>query len=328
MLALARHCARAILLSVMSVLVLATGAAVVRLLPWLLSPEVPLLVALPFAKALWAVALEASFLVGVPAGCAFGAALLVERGELRALASLGASPFRLAAGVAAWLAPLAVLALSATLAWQAGIDQPGRFARSLIERARNGCDAGGQRSVAVPVVGVTWLCFEGRPPRVTGPVPNSGERAWFSAASISLSDDFTAFRARDVYVGSVHPQSKFRLGLRVKSAHVSGLPAWGNASASSSVERAVAVALVVLLLGVGSVWGVLGLAIHNRPLAGGYAGLAGLICLRVLHASGAAPERVIPEVLAVGLAFCVAPVLLALVSGKAKIRGPFLRAKR
>src|SRR6186713_2206673 len=71
--ALTKHCSRAAAWSVGVVLLVGVAAALVRLLPWLLSPDVPLPVALPFAKALLAVAFEAAFFVGVPAGCALGA---------------------------------------------------------------------------------------------------------------------------------------------------------------------------------------------------------------------------------------------------------------
>ncbi|HEU5076389.1 MAG TPA: hypothetical protein VFU02_19490 [Polyangiaceae bacterium] len=293
------------------VLVLAVGAALVRLLPWLLSPEVPLPVALPFAKALLAVAFEAAYFVGVPAGCALGAAIFVERGEARALHCQGASPFGLATQSVPLLILAGALAFATSSLWQANTEHPGRFARALVEHAREGCAGATPRSVSVPIVGVTWLCFRDGPPRLTGPVPNSDGRAWFSARAIDVSDDFTAFRAEDVFVGSQPTASNFRVAVRARVAHVSGLPAWGQSTPLGPPLRASVVGLTVLLLGLASVFVVLKLGVSQLVLAGGIAGLAGVVSLRVLHvplASG--PFAAAASVLAVGLGVSCTPLLL------------------
>src|SRR5688572_10804859 len=150
--ALTKHCARAAVWSVAVVLVLAVAAALVRLLPWLLSPDVPFPVALPFAKALLAVAFEAAYFVGVPAGCALGAAVFVERGEARALHCQGASPLRLASECIPFMILVGGLAFTTSSIWQANTENPGRFARVLVERAREGCSGGVPRSISVPIV--------------------------------------------------------------------------------------------------------------------------------------------------------------------------------
>jgi len=294
------------------VLVLAVGAALVRLLPWLLSPEVPLPVAVPFAKALLAVAFEAAFFVGVPAGCALGAAVFVERGEARALHCQGASPLSLAMQCTPLLILAGALAFATSSLWQANTEHPGRFARALVEHAREGCVDAGPRSVSVPIVGVTWLCFGKAPPRLTGPVPNSHNRAWFSARAIDVSDDFTAFRAEDVFVGSQPTASKFRVGVRAKVAAVTGLPAWGQSAPLTPIERAGLIGISVLLLGLASVFVVLKLGLSQLVFAGSIAGFAGVMSLRVLHvplttgAFGAAMS-----VLALGLSVACAPLLIA-----------------
>jgi len=293
------------------VLLLAVAAALVRLLPWLLSPDVPLPVALPFAKALLAVAFEAAFFVGVPAGCALGAALFVERGEARALHCQGASPLRLASQCVPFMVLVGVLAFATSSLWQANTENPGRFARALVERARDGCTGGVPRSISVPIVGVTWLCFAKAPPRLTGPVPKSNGRAWFSARAIDVSDDFTAFRAEDVFVGSPPTASKFRFGLHARVAKVSGLPAWGQSAPLTPLLRSSVVGLTVLLLGLSSLLVVLRLGISQLALAAGFAGVAGVASLRALHApaaSGALATSV--TVLAVGLAVSCSPLLL------------------
>src|SRR5690606_37509964 len=237
MAALIRHCSRAVALSVLVVLMLALGAALVRLLPWLLSPEVPLGVALPFAKALVAVAFEAAFLVGVPAGCGLGTALFVERGEARALHSLGVSPLGLSLRALPVIFGCSLLGLVATSLAQSSTDNPGRFARALVERGREGCESARPRSVSVPIVGVTWLCFEQGPPRVTGPVPESGGRAWSSARTIGGTDDCAVFEASDVYVATPQGAARFRFALHVVTARVAGLPAWGKSSPLGLLER-------------------------------------------------------------------------------------------
>src|SRR5690606_15244579 len=202
MLALTRHCLRAVLYSMALVLLLAVGAATVRLLPWLLSPDVPLAVALPFAKALLVVALEAALLVGVPTGFALGTALLVERGEARALHCAGVSPLGFSVRAMGLLSVLSLAAFAAMSAAQGSTDKPGRFAEALIGQARRSCDSNAAKRVPVPIVGLTWLGFERAPPRVTGPVPNSGGRAWFSASAISVDEDLTTFYAQDLFVGA------------------------------------------------------------------------------------------------------------------------------
>lgn len=310
---LTRYSLRAALVSAALVLALGLGAGLVRLMPWLLSPEVPLGVARPFAQALMAVGFEAAFVVGVPAGCALGAALLVERGEARALHCMGTSPLSLAVTVLPLLTALGSVAFASTLAWQASTDHPGRFARELIEGGRGECDedVGNLRSISVPVVGLTWLCFPGTP-RITGPVPKSGGRAWFSAAELAVSEDLTAFRARDVAIGSAPSESKFRLGLRVAEANVTGLPAWGRSLPLSPMARAMLVAGALVCLGFGTVLLVTRLALSSRALAGGVGGLSGLMSLRGLHSfeAGEPPLQIAVRVLAVGLAVLAAPALL------------------
>ena len=206
---------------------------------------------------------------------------------------------------------MGALAFATSSLWQANTEHPGRFARSLVEHAREGCADAGPRSVSVPIVGVTWLCFGKSPPRITGPVPNSHNRAWFSARAIDVSDDFTAFRAEDVYVGSQPTASKFRVGVRAKVAEVSGLPAWGQSTPFTPLHRACVVGVTVLLLGFAGVFMVLKLGVSQLALAGGFAGVAGVVSLRVLHVpltTGAFAASA--TVLALGIAVACTPLLV------------------
>src|SRR5262245_19521487 len=181
---LSRRCFAFSLLLVAVILVAASSAGAVRLLPWLLAPEVPLEVCWPFARALGAVAVETTFLVGLPLGFAIAAGDFVRTGEARALLALGAAPLRLAAGSARAAALLAVGAYAASVAWGAEASTPGRFAARLLDEGRSSCvRARAPRSVLVPMLGVSWVCFPGSRPRVTGALPGTAGQAWFTAAS-------------------------------------------------------------------------------------------------------------------------------------------------
>ena len=109
----------------------------VRLMPWLFSRDVPVGVAVPFAELLVARGTEIAALVGVPMGIGIAAALFVERGEARALESLGAHPLRVTAG----LLPLglAVLVTAAVLARSTELETPRRFATMLVGSGRRAC---------------------------------------------------------------------------------------------------------------------------------------------------------------------------------------------
>ena len=84
-----RRAARAAGLAAAAIMGVATLAGLVRVLPWIVAPNVPLRVALPFAQALFAVGLETTLLCAPPIGWALAASTLVERGEARALFAIG-----------------------------------------------------------------------------------------------------------------------------------------------------------------------------------------------------------------------------------------------
>src|SRR5690242_9650968 len=91
---LAAHALRAAIVSTLVLALLALAAGGVRVLPWLLDPELPASIAWPFARSVATLALEASILVGWPVGWALAAFAIVERGEARVFATLGESPAR------------------------------------------------------------------------------------------------------------------------------------------------------------------------------------------------------------------------------------------
>ncbi len=260
------------------VLSVAAFAGVVRLLPWLVSPEVPLEVSAPFAKALLRAALEAAILVGPAAGFAYAGAEIVDSGQARALFALGAAPHRLALG--AIPSSLGVVAVAVAIAWLVGFNpvEPGRFAAQLVDEGRESC-AGVERprSVEVPMAGITWLCFPGQPPRVVGEVPRSRGRAWFTATGIELGDDLSTISVRGLELRARGDERISQVRVSADEAHVSGLTPWGSTARSpwrSALPFLIAVVLGPLGLGL-----VLRFGIQSRWLAGAIGGGAGVAAL-------------------------------------------------
>lgn len=249
--ALSRSCVRLIGISAGVVLVIALGAGLIRLLPWLLAPDVPLEISAPFAAALAAVATEAAVLVALPVGCALGAAGFVERGEARGLLALGASPLRLAGGALPGLTLIAALGCVAIVAWGDDSAAPGRFAQHLIDQGRSSCGRAREpKSALVPMVGMTWLCFPGREPRLVAPLPRSAGRAWFSAAALQASDDLRTFALRDLRIGiKLASETLPRVMLRAKTARVAGMSAWGRSARLPLLLRALCIASAALATG-------------------------------------------------------------------------------
>jgi hypothetical protein len=309
---LARHSVRASAVSVSVVLAIALTAGLVRLLPWLLAPELPWRVVAPFARALGAVAFETALMVGIPAGAALGAAELVQRGEARALFALGASPLAISRGLWLPLATAAAVCVAVTLAWQPSTDRPGLFAQALIEQAARGCDEKGARSVGVPIVGVTWLCFggEGRQ-RLAGPVPKSGGRAWYTARKLNVSDDLRVFHAESVQVGTRPDPERAHLKLRVRRADIIGMPGWGRGAPLKVRYRALFVAVWIVLLGWCAALSVLHFA-FGRAFAMVLGVAPALLALHQLHAlpSGSGPLDAALGVLGVGIAVLASCLLV------------------
>ena len=230
----ARRTARITGLAALCILGVATIAGAIRVLPWILAPNVPARVALPFARALFAVGLETTLLAAPPIGWALACATLVERGEARALFALGISPVRIVRATAFPAAVFAALAALSALAWGTEAAAPGRLARSLVEQSRRSCaGVAAPRAAEIPFVGVTWLCFEGQPPRLAGMLPGGGGA--FSAASLEVSDDLRSLRFADM--GLLLGESG-NVRVRVREARVQGLSPWGRASNLRPLTRA------------------------------------------------------------------------------------------
>jgi hypothetical protein len=273
---------------VLLVLMIGLSGGVIRLLPWLVAPEVPWRLCLPFARLLFGTAVEVALLVGVPLGVALGASTFVERGEARALASLGASAERL---VLSLVAPgLVAVALYVAIASTGDPEPPGRLTSRLIAAGRASCESLGARErVDVPLVSLTWLCLEGRP-RLAGRVPGLGERAWFTAADVEPSVELGSARLTDLRFAA-------RVGSRVLTLHarearLTGLPRWGKSLSISRAARGAVIGSGALSAALVAAWFVVRRALAS-PLAA--TAVAGVAALAMVFALRAADARAIPS---------------------------------
>lgn len=279
---LVRRALRASVFATLMVAGVGLFAGLVRLLPWIFAPEVPLEVSLPFARALAASASETGFLVGAPVGFALAAARSVEDGEVRALAALGVSPLRLTLSTSLAGLAIAGLCLITSLSW--GSDSPGRFASDLVQKGHDSCArAEIPKSASVPLVHVTWLCFPGSAPLVTGPLPGSNGAAWFTAHGLALSDDLGTATLRDLTVVSKPVEKQLSVTLRVDEGVVRGLPVWGRGMKLSVTERSVLLFVSVLVLCLSVLGVTAGNGLSQRVLALTAGGIPALVALVLLH---------------------------------------------
>jgi hypothetical protein len=241
----------------------------------------------PFARALAAVAVETGFLIGVPLGFAIAAADFVERGEARALLSLGARPARITSGAGAAALLLAASAFAATAVWGSDAALPGRFAAQLVAQGRASCARIREpRAVLVPLVGVTWTCFPRRQPRVVGVLPGRAKDAFFSAASLRPSEDLRRFALTDLRLLARRPEggAKPALKLLARRATVAGLSSWGRPPHLPLRARAALVATTGSFLGLLVVWSSIAFGRASRLAAASVGGLSALAGLSVLQA--------------------------------------------
>lgn len=266
------------------VCVLACGAGLVRLLPWLSSPEVPLTVVMPFARALGAVAIETALIIGLPIGFGLAAAVLTDRGELRAMSALGASPLDVVRSGWWVAASIVVVAAAAMLAVDPGANVPGRLATALIEQGRRSCaKAKTPRIARVPMTGLTWLCSPGREPIVAGPVPGARGRLWWAAHNVSASDDLSRMTLERLELFSL-PRGKVpSVRARVARARFSGMAAWGRPSGLPAALRAAVVSLTALVLAASTALGLFHSGVRSRAVAVSIGSVAAALSLWLLH---------------------------------------------
>jgi hypothetical protein len=278
--------ARAASIAGAAIMAVATLAGLIRVLPWIVAPNVPLRVALPFARALLAVGLETTLLCAPPIGWALAAATLVERGEARALFAIGLSPARVVRStLVAALGFAALSALAATL-WGSEASAPGRLARALVEQSKQSCSEAA-RTAHVPFVGVTWLCFRDHPPRLSGALPGGG--GTFTAADLAISDDLRALSFSDM---RLLLGAKSEVRLHVDRAEVNGLSPWGRASNLRPGVRAALLSVTGAVLALSAALFVLWRSVSSRffaLLVGGSGPVAALLAMSRLEQAAHAP---------------------------------------
>ena len=298
--AFSRIAIRAALAAVGIVFIVAAGAGVVRLLPWLSSPDVPVRVALPFARALTAVAAETAVIIGLPVGSAMAAAILVDRGELRALCALGARPLKVALGALPALLVCAGCCSAVGALIDPGAGVPGRLARDLIEQGRRSCAGVARpRTALVPMTSLTWLCYPGHAPVLVGPVPKSHGRVWLSARNAVPSDDLRRMDVERLELFVLPDGKRPTFRARATKARFEGLTPWGRPAGISTVSRALVVALAALILAMSLATMVFDLGLRSRTVAAVVGLLVAALSLTLLHrvesfATGPAPYWLVP----------------------------------
>lgn len=226
-----------------ALLACASAAACVRVLPWLLEPNLPTAVALPFARSLLVLACEAALVVGWPLGWALAAARLIDRGEARVLATLGESPTATARRLS--VQGLALVSALGGVALLGGRDAsaPGGVVQELLDEGERACAGAETRGAhVVPLVQASWLCAPGAAPRLVGRPPLAGGALTFSAARAHVSPDLGRFELSDARVVS---GNESRVHVHVGRLVLRGLPPFARASALPAWLRA-------LLLGLAS----------------------------------------------------------------------------
>jgi hypothetical protein len=241
--------------------------------PLFLAAGVPLRLAPVLARGIAGVSLETALFVAPPIGWALAASRLVDRGEARALFAVGVRPLQILASGWPAAAGVAVAAALAGAVWGEEASAPGLVFQRLLSEGRAGCAAATKPAVAdVPLLGVSWVCLPGEPPRVVGPAP-VGAGA-FAAGGISVSADLRAVEATDLEI--LVPAAEGRPEARIRSgvASIRGLVPVGRASNLSPMARAFLLGVSATALA--AVAGGLALVASVRNRAGAFAlGAAG-----------------------------------------------------
>jgi len=267
-------------------------AGAVRVLPWVLDPNVPARVALPFARGVVELAIEAAVLVGWPIGWALAAHRFAERGEARAMMLLGESPLRTAA--AAWrrAAPLACVLAVASGAGALDASAPGRMAQALIEQGRAACaSASSTRTFAVPFVDATWLCSgPGSAPVLYGSGPGAMRSVAFTAKDAHVAGDMRRIELDDARLSV--SSSASNVSVHVAHLTIHGMAPWVHASNVPAPLRAFVAVLAAALAAVAAA----AACVAPRPifrgtfaavLVGAVGPLAALAFMRALERAGA-----------------------------------------
>jgi hypothetical protein len=294
------------LIASLAIALLGLVAGSVRVLPWLLDPDVSFRVVAPFARGVAAIALEAALVVGWPVGWALAACRVMESGEGRVLQSLGESPAATVKRLVPHGAVLALAVSTVALVWGSDASAPGRVATELMVEARASC-AAARTPVAyvVPFTEMAWLCAPDREPRLAGVIP-AVRAAFLTARRARIAGDFRAIELDDARV--VLP-GKPPISVHVGMLSVHGMAPWAHASTLPPALRAVLLALSAWSAASAAAYGVLQRYARARvaAIALGAAGpLAALGLLRTLERADATPAAfILVPVAACGCAFAL-----------------------
>jgi hypothetical protein len=272
------------------ILAVSLVAGAVRALPVLLAPRVPLRLALVLVRGIAAVSLETALFVAPAIAWALTSSRLVDRGEARALFALGVRPLRIVA--AGWPAALGV-ALAAALAaatWGREAAAPGRAVRELLAGARAACvDAPPPAVADVPLLGVSWVCFAGEPPRVVGGV-GAGHAA-LAGTGLEVPDDLRALEIVDLELVLPRTDGAPEARVHAATARIQGLEPPGRASNLAPVARAILLAGSASLLAAAAGAVVLAASIRSRAAALALGASGPAAALLVFSALERAPSR-------------------------------------
>jgi hypothetical protein len=264
-------------------------AGAVRVMPWLLEPDVPWRVALPFARTLAAIALEAAVMVGFPIGITLACARFASRGEARVMQLLGERPSRTALRLMPQALAFAAVIATASALGGADASAPGQVATSLVEQGKTSCEHATTRTTySVPLVGVTWLCTPNAPARLYGHGPGGMSKVTFTAEGATVAGDMRRIdlERATVLLGDAPDSPHATLG----QLTLRGLSPWASASSLPPSTRAVVMAGSALVCALLAAWGALRRMVR-APLAalvGGAAGpLAALGAVRALERADA-----------------------------------------
>ena len=304
-------------------------AGAVRILPWVLDPSVPMRVALPFARSVGELAVEAAILVGWPLGWALAAHKFAERGEARAMMLLGESPFR--ATVLQWRSGAALAGVLAIASAMGARDAsaPGITAQDLVAQGRAACsNAAAPTTYAIPFVDATWLCRPGAEPILYGNGPGSLHAVAFTAKDARIAGDMRRIELDDARF------SLESLSARVHANHVvlHGMSPFTHASNVPPLERAVVIVLTAALAALASMFSALTRLAHGTLAAVGVAvagPLAALAVMRALERADApASAYFVTPIVAAGASLAIAFFSRALRASKSSKRPTWATSDR
>jgi hypothetical protein len=219
---------------------IATVAAGVRVLPWMLDPRVPWTVLAPFARSIALVGAEAALLLGGPVGWALAAAHSVETKEARVFALLGEPPWRTALRSTSQILSLAALLAIVSLLGGRDANAPGGVVTELVARGRDTCrEVTSPSTQVVPFLSAEWLCAPGREPRLVANAPIGN--ALVTARDATVAGDFRRIDLAD---------ARFDVGpsqVHVGTLILRGLPPWARASTLAPWLRALLMALSLIV---------------------------------------------------------------------------------